>query len=446
MTLWIKKPLSIMADGAEGGIVVDGARIVELVGKDETPSTPIDETFDASEHVVMPGLINTHHHFYQTLARAFRPALDKELFDWLTVLYPVWATMNPEGFRLASRVAMAELMLSGCTTAVDHHYVFPAGLENAIDIQMEEADGLGLRVALCRGSMDLSVEDGGLPPKHVTQSIDTILADCERVVGRWHERGEGAMKQVVLAPCSPFSVSSDLMRESSKLADKLDVRLHTHLAEVNDETTYCQEHFGMRPLDYAESLGWLSGRVWVAHGIFFTDDEMRRMGEVGMGVAHCPTSNMITSAGTCQPKKLESFGAPVGLAVDGAGAQDCSNLIQEARQAFLMQRTVHGISSVTHTDPLRWATEGSAGCLGRPDLGRIELGKQADLAMFKLDELRFSGFEDPLAALVICGAHHVDRLMIAGRWRVEDGAIPGLDIHQLMHDHQQAARRVQEAA
>lgn len=445
MTLWIKNPLGIFAEGAEGGVVVDGARIVELVAAGASPSMPVDEVFDASEHVVLPGLINTHHHFYQTLTRAFRPAADKALFDWLKALYPVWGRMEPEAFRLATRVAMVELLMSGCTTASDHHYVFPAGLEEAIDIQMEEAEKLGLRVALCRGSMDLSVENGGLPPKQVTQDIDTILADSERLVGRWHQREDGAMRQVVLAPCSPFSVSGDLMRESAKLGEALDVRLHTHLAETYDENDYCVQQFDVRPLDYVESLGWVSDRVWFAHGIHFTDDEMRRLGEAGTGVAHCPTSNMIIGSGVCSPMALESLGAPVGLACDGAAAADSSNLVQEVRQAFLLQRAMRGVEAVTHKDPLRWATEGSARCLGRKDIGIIAPGAQADLAMFRLDELRFSGYDDPVAAIVICGAHAADRIMVAGKWRVVDGEVPGLDLAELRHAHQDAARRVQAA-
>lgn len=445
MTLWIKNPLGIFAGKAEGGIVVSGTRIVELVAAGEMPATPVDDVFDASEHVVLPGLINTHHHFYQTLTRAFRPAMDKALFDWLKALYPVWGRMEPVAFRLGSQLAMAELLLSGCTTASDHHYVFPAGLEEAIDIQMEEAAKLGLRVALCRGSMDLSVENGGLPPKHVTQDIDTILKDCDRLVARWHGREAGAMTQVVLAPCSPFSVSGDLMRESAKLAEQLDVRLHTHLAETYDENDYCIAQFGVRPLDYVESLGWLSDRVWFAHGIHFTDDEMRRLGQAGAGVAHCPTSNMIIGSGVCSPKTLEAYGVPVGLACDGAAAADSSNLVQEIRQAFLLQRAMRGVEAITHTDPIRWATEGSARVLGRSDIGRIEVGAEADLALFRLDDLRFSGYDDPVAALVICGAHEADRVMVAGAWRVIDGAIPGLDIAALRYAHQQAARRVQAA-
>ncbi|OYV47823.1 MAG: 8-oxoguanine deaminase, partial [Acidocella sp. 20-58-15] len=377
--------------------------------------------------MVLPGLINTHHHFYQTLTRAYRPALDKKLFDWLVALYPVWAQLQEAEFRIACRLALAELLLSGCTAAVDHHYVFPSGLENAIDIQFEEAAKLGLRVTLCRGSMDLSTEDGGLPPPSVVQKIDVILADGERLAARWHQAGPGAMTQLALAPCSPFSVSADLMRETAKQSQRLGLRMHTHLAETQDENDYCEACFGKRPLDYLEDLGWVTDRTWFAHGIHFNRDEMRRMGKAGIGVAHCPSSNMILGSGICAVGALEEAGVAVGLAVDGSASNDGSNMMQELRQGLLLQRAGGGIDAATFRDPLRWATKGSARCIGRDDIGEIALGKQADFALFKLDELRFSGADDPLAALITCGAHRADRVMVAGQWRVIDGAIPGLD-------------------
>jgi 8-oxoguanine deaminase len=443
VALWIKNPLGIAAAQADAGVVVVGDRVAELVPSGTVPRTAVDEVFDASGHVVLPGLINAHHHFYQTLTRAFGPALDKALFEWLKALYPVWGRMKPEDFRCASELAMTELLLSGCTTMSDHHYLFPPGIENAIDIQMDVAASLGVRVVLCRGSMDLSEKDGGLPPQHVTQTIDVILADCERVAARWHQRGADAMAQVALAPCAPFTVSSALMRESARLAAALDLRLHTHLAETEDENAYCIERFGMRPLDYVEQLGWLSPRVWFAHGIHFTPDEMRRLGAAGTGIAHCPSSNMILGSGVCAARALEDCGVAVGLAVDGSASNDGSNMIQELRQAFLLQRALRGIGAASHLDPIRWATEGSARCLGRDDLGRIAPAMQADLAFFKLDELRFSGAGDPLAALVTCGAAHADRVMVAGQWRVIDGAVPGLDLAQLRARHGAAARRIQ---
>lgn len=444
MNLWIKTPLAGMPPGAEAGLVVAGGLIAELVPAGAMPRLPVDEIFDASRHVVLPGLINTHHHFYQTLTRAFPGAVDRKLFDWLVALYPVWAKITPQQFRLASRLAMAELLLSGCTTAADHHYLFPPGLEEAIDIQMEEAGLLGLRVVLSRGSMDLSVEDGGLPPKHVTQSLDAILRDGERLAKRWHQSGKGAMRQLALAPCSPFSVTADLMRESAKQAQALDLRLHTHLAETQDENEFCMAKFGKRPLDYLEDLGWVNNRVWFAHGIHFNKDEMHRMGRAGCCVAHCPSSNMILGSGICPVGALEAAGVGVGLGVDGSASNDSSNMAQELRQALFVARAGGGIEAATHLDPIRWATEGSARCLGRDDLGRIEPGKQADLAMFTLEEPRFSGAGNPLAALVTCGAHQADRVMVAGQWRVMDGAIPGLDMDALLAAHGQAARALQE--
>ncbi|MDD2859764.1 MAG: 8-oxoguanine deaminase [Acidiphilium sp.] len=445
MRRWIRTPLGGMPQGAEAGLVIEDGIIAELIAPGEVPAAPVDEVFDASRHVVLPGLINTHHHFYQTLTRAFAPALDKKLFDWLVALYPVWARITPHAFRLACRIALAELMLSGCTTASDHHYLFPASLPDAIDIEMEEAAALGMRVVLCRGSMDLSEEDGGLPPQSVTQRIDVILADGERLVQRWHQRGPGAMTQVALAPCSPFSVSADLMRETARQATALSVRLHTHLAETEDENEFCLARFGKRPLDYVEELGWLTDHTWFAHGIHFTAAEQERMGRAGMGVAHCPTSNMLLGSGLCPVCAMERRGVAMGLGVDGSASNDGSNMIQELRQALLLQRARGGIGAAGFADPIRWATEGSANCLGRPDLGRLAPGMQADLALFTLDETRFSGAGDPLAALIVCGAHRADRVMIGGQWRVIDGAIPGLDLAGLIADHRKAARQVQSA-
>ena len=443
MPTWIKDPLGILAEDAARGLVVDGGRIVELVPGGATPATPLTSTFDASRHVVLPGLVNAHHHFYQTLTRAFPPALNKPLFGWLTTLYPVWSRLTPENHRLATRLALVELLLSGCTTASDHHYVYPAGLDAAVDIQVEEAAALGIRTVLTRGAMSLSVEDGGLPPASVVQKDDRILADFEAVVARHHQRGEGAMTQVALAPCSPFSVTRQLMRDTAALAESRDLRLHTHLAETHDEDAFCEARFGCRPLDYLEECGWLGPRTWLAHGIHFRDAELVRLASARTGICHCPSSNMILASGIARMPELEAAGAIVGLGVDGAASQDCSNLMQEVRQAFLLQRVAYGAERVSHLDALRWATRGSAACLGREDIGVIAAGKAADLALFTLDEPRFSGHGDPVAALVICGAHRADRVMVNGRWVVEDGAIPGLDLPGLLAAHHAAARRMQ---
>jgi len=438
--LWIKDPLAVLADGAERGIVLQDGRIVELVAARRSPTAPNVEIYDAGEHVVLPGLINTHHHFYQTLTRAVPAALDRELFPWLQALYPIWARLTPEALDLGMTLAMAELVLSGCTTTTDHHYVFPAGLEDAIDIEVAAAKRLGLRVLLTRGSMNLSQRDGGLPPDSVVQDEDAILADSERVVARYHEAGQGATVQIALAPCSPFSVTTSLMRSTADLAARLNVRMHTHLAETEDENRYCQEAHHCRPLDYLENCGWLNDRVWLAHGIHFDAAEMKRLARAGTTISHCPCSNQTLASGTCPVCAMEEAGVKIGIGVDGSASNDGSNLMQEVRAAFLLQRSRYGVKAVSHIDALRWATKGSAACVGRTDIGEIAVGKMADLALFKLDELRFSGSGDPLAALVLCGAHRADRVMVGGRWIVKDGKIPNLDLDELMKRHSAAAR------
>jgi 8-oxoguanine deaminase len=438
--LWIRDPLGILADNAGGGIVVRDGRIDELIPTGGKPSAQDTVTFDAGDHVVLPGLINTHHHFYQTLTRATEASLDRPLFGWLTALYPVWARLTPEALDAAATVALAELLLSGCTTTTDHHYVFPPGLDDAIDIEIAAAQRLGLRVTVTRGSMNRSRRDGGLPPDEVVQDEDTILADSERLIARYHQPGPDALVQVALAPCSPFSVTTSLMRASAELAARHGVRLHTHLAETADEDRFCQEMHGCRPLDYLEQCGWLHDKVWLAHGVHFDAGEMARLAKAGVSVTHCPCSNQILASGHCPVCDLEQAGVRVGLGVDGSASNNASNLMQEVRAAFLLQRGRYGVEQVSHRDALRWATTGSAACIGRAELGVIAAGAQADLALYRLDELRFSGALDPLAALVLCGAHRADRVMVAGRWVVEDGMIPKLDLAALMRRHGMAAR------
>src|SRR5882724_7945047 len=369
--IWIRDPLAILADGAERGVVVRQGRIVELVPAGGQPATADTTAFDASEHVVLPGLINTHHHFYQTLTRALPAAMDRELFPWLQALYPVWARLTPEALDLGVTVAMSELLLSGCTTTTDHHYVFPAGLEESVDIEVGVAKRLGVRVLLTRGSMNLSQRDGGLPPDSVVQDEDTILADSARVVAKHHQRGADAMVQIALAPCSPFSVTTSLMRTTADLADKLDVRMHTHLAETEDENKFCQQLYGCRPLDYLEDCGWLNERTWLAHGIHFSAEEMPRLAKGGVSISHCACSNQTLASGCCPVCDLEKAGVRVGLGVDGSASNDESNLMQEVRAAFLVQRARYGVGKVSHKDALRWATKGSAACVGRPELGEI---------------------------------------------------------------------------
>lgn len=440
--LWLKSPLAILADGADGGIVVEDGRIVEVLASGASPAAPVNAVFDASRHVVLPGLVNTHHHFYQTLTRAHPEAIDKELFPWLQSLYPIWARLDPESFRLSVRLALSELLMSGCTTAADHHYLFPGGLDEAIDIEAEEAQRLGMRVTLTRGSMDLSEKDGGLPPDRVVQDTDTILADSERLIGRYHDRSEGAMVQIALAPCSPFSVTKRLMTESAALAERHDCRLHTHLGETEDENAFCEERFSCRPVDYLEEVGWLGPRTWLAHGIHFTTEECARLGRHKVGVCHCPASNAVLASGFCPVNELKAAGAPVGLGVDGSASNDASNLMEQLRHALMVGRlNYRSATAITARDTIELATVGSAACLGRTDIGRIAVGLQADLALFTLDELRFSGAHDPIAALVLCGATHADRVMVKGDWRVVDGLPVGLDIARLRAEHGAAALR-----
>lgn len=444
MRLWIRDPLAILAENAGGGLVVEDGRIAEIIASGSAPAAPVDTTFDAGRHVVLPGLINTHHHFFQTLTRAHPNAINRELFPWLKALYPIWARhMRPDAFRLATRLALTELMMSGCTTASDHQYLFPPGLEDAIDIQVEEARRVGLRFVANRGSMNLSEKDGGLPPDSIVQDEDTILADCERVLARYHDPSEGAMIQVALAPCAPFTVTKRLMVESLPLAERFDCRLHTHLGETRDENDYCLACYGYRPVDYLEEVGWLNARVWLAHGIHFDDAEVQRLGAARVGVCHCPTSNMVLASGQCRTRELEAAGVAVGLGVDGSASNDNSNLMEGVRHALMINRLTYD-ATVSHFDALRWATEGSARCLGRADIGRIAVGRQADLALFTLDELRFSGAGDPLAALVLCGAHAADRVMVKGRWTVVDGQPVDIDVARLRAEHGAAARRFLE--
>ncbi|MEH6456556.1 MAG: 8-oxoguanine deaminase, partial [Cocleimonas sp.] len=439
MKTWLKNPLAILVDDAvdydidaRGGVVIENDKILELIALGAKPSSVVDNTIDASEHVILPGLINTHHHFYQTLTRAHPDAINKELFAWLKSLYPVWAGLTEDMIHVSTRLAGVELLLSGCTTAADHHYIFPETAREALDIQVDAINSVGIRATLTRGSMSLGEDEGGLPPRNTIQTEDAILADCERVIDQYHDAGEGSMLQVALAPCSPFSVTEDLMKESAVLARQKNVRLHTHLAETHDENEFCLKLFGVRPVDYLEQVGWMSDDVWLAHGIHFNDDEIVRLGKAGVAVTHCPSSNMILGSGQCPILDLEKAGSPVGLGVDGSASNDCSNLIQEVRQSLMLQRLRYGSEAITHFDAYRWATKGSAQCIGRDDIGDIAVGKQADLALFKLDEVRFSGAGDPLAALLLCGASKADAVMVAGEWKVKNGELIDTDLNELI--------------
>lgn len=444
--LWIKNPLAIFTANdldASNGIVIENGKIIELIAKGHSPSQPIDQTFDASNLVITPGLINCHHHFFQTLTRAWTPVVNKPLFSWLTTLYPVWANLDEDQLHLATQVALAELLLSGCTMAADHHYLFPKQLNSAIDIQIQAASEIGLRVMLTRGSMSLGEEDGGLPPQSTIQDMQIILDDSKRLIQKYHQRGEDAMINIALAPCSPFSVTQEVMIETAKIAEQLDVRMHTHLAETIDEENYCLEKFGMRTVDYLESVNWLNSRTWLAHGIHFNTEEIQRLGKAQVGICHCPHSNMRLASGICPTIDLLNAGATIGLGVDGSASGDASNLLLEARQALYLQRLKYGAETITPELALGWATQGSAKLLGRQDhLGQIAPNFQADLACYTLDEIKFSGSHDPVAALLLCGADHAEHVMVKGDWVVKHREIQNLDLDELTTKHRAAAKQL----
>jgi 8-oxoguanine deaminase len=445
---WIKNPRASFdgthANQANGGVVIEGARIVEVLTTGQQPSRAVDSVFDATGMVMTPGLINTHHHFYQTLTRAYRDALNKPLFAWLTSLYPVWANLTNEMVEVSTELALCELMLSGCTTAADHHYVFSDSLDEAIDRQASVAARLGMRVVLTRGSMSLGQSTGGLPPDKVVQREAVILDDSLQLIQRYHDPAALAMCQLALAPCSPFSVTPELMRETASMAKQYNVLLHTHLAETHDETQFCIDQLGLRPVDYMESVDWLCDRTWFAHGIHFNTAEIARLGAAKCGVSHCPTSNMTLASGICPVAELEHAGVNVGLGVDGSASNDCSNLIQEVRMSLLIQRLGQSQQDsqaplTSHVDALRWATQGGAALLHRPELGRLTVGAAADIALFSLDEPRFSGSDDALAALILGGAHEAEAVMVNGQWRVSHGDLIDVDMAQLQARHQQLA-------
>lgn len=452
--LWIKQPLAVFDPGADptqpctDGLVVENGVIVERLSAGQQPTLPNVEEFDARDFVLLPGLINTHHHFYQTLTRAYRDALNQPLFSWLTNLYPLWRHLTPEMIDSSTRLAAAELLLSGCTTVGDHHYIYSDQLANALDIQARACTDLGVRAVLTRGSMSLGQSAGGLPPDNIVQADDDILADSERVIQQWHDSSPASMLQVALAPCSPFSVTPQLMQQTADLAQQHDVLLHTHLAETEDENEFCLQQFGARPVDHMENCGWLHSRVWFAHGIHFSDDEVQRLGQAAVGVTHCPSSNMLLASGICPVPQLQAAGVHVGLGVDGSASNDHSNLIEEVRQAMLIQRLANSNQDgelFSHTDALSLATTGNAKLLHRPLLGHLQVGGVADLALYKLQESRFSGVDDPLAGLILSGAHRASEVMVNGQWRVQQGRLVDLDLDQLLILHQQHAEQLRRA-
>ena len=399
-------------------------------------------TIRAPYAIAIPGLVNTHHHLYQTLTRACRAAADVGLFDWLRILYPLWARLDEEALRVAALAGMVELMLSGCTTTADHHYVFPRGREKMIDAEIAAARRIGIRFHPTRGSMSVGRSRGGLPPDAVVQSEDRILSDCERVIAKYHDPRPGSMLRVGLAPCSPFSVSESLMRSTAELAARRGVRLHTHLAESRDEDAYCRERYGRRPLDFLSDSGWLQDGTWLAHGIHFKAREVARLGRAGVGVAHCPTSNMRLGSGMAPVAALRRAGSPVGLGVDGSASNDSSNMLAEARQALLLHRLANGASSLDVHGALRMATVEGARCLGRDDIGTLEPGKRADVALFDLREAGYSGAGDAVSALLLCAPAVVETLVVEGRVVVEDRALQTVRMDRVLERHRRMAARV----
>ncbi|MGI8963619.1 MAG: 8-oxoguanine deaminase [Thermomicrobiales bacterium] len=423
---------------ANGAIRIDGSRIV-AVGETDAIEADADETIDSTGMVLLPGLVNTHHHSFQTLTRAIPAAQNVDLFTWLRTLYPIWAGLTPEAIQVGARVALAELLLSGCTTASDHTYIWPNG--SRIDDQIEAALDLGVRFHASRGSMSVGEGKGGLPPDSVVEAEDAILADSRRAIEQFHDPEPGAMIRIVLAPCSPFSVSPDLMRESIALARSYGVHSHTHLAETRDEHDFCMSTFGRTPVELCEDLLWLGEDVWHAHFVHPSDDEIVRSGRSRTGATHCPSSNMRLASGIAKIGAWRNAGMRVGLGVDGSASNDGSHLLAEARIAMLLQRVGGDPAAMSAREALRIATRGGAEVLGRDDLGYLAPGMMADIIGVRIDTLPFAGgaAHDPLAALVFCQPQNVDFSMINGRIRVSDGRIVDLDVPKLVAHHNRVA-------
>jgi len=419
-----------------GWVLVEGAEVAAVgVGSEPAHAARVD----LGGAVVTPGLVNTHHHLCQTLTRA--RAQQADLFTWLRELYPVWAGIDAEAEYAAARTGLAELALSGCSTVFDHHYVFPRGREGLVEAEVQAARELGVRIVASRGSMDLGVSDGGLPPDELVEEIDAVLADTERLHGALHEPGPGARVQIAVAPCSPFSVTGRLMEESAALARRLGLPLHTHLAETVEEEAYCRELYDCSPVEYLDRLGWLEGDVWCAHCVHLAEGEVARFGATGTGVAHCPTSNLRLGAGVAPVRELRDAGVRVGLGVDGSASGERSDLFAEVKQALLVARGRGGPGAMTVREALRLATHGGAEVLGRDDLGSLEPGKQADLAIWRTDGLELGGASDLVAGLVLSGPHRVDRLVVGGEDVVRGGALVRADEAEIARAHRLQARR-----
>jgi 8-oxoguanine deaminase len=425
---------------AGGGVFVrDG--VIEAVGASADLPAAADEVIDARGQVLMPGLVNTHHHFYQTLTRVVRPAQDAALFDWLKALYPIWARLTPEMAFVSTQTAMVELLLSGCTTTSDHLYLFPNGVR--LDDTLEAAAGIGMRFHAARGAMSVGESMGGLPPDSVVEDEAAILADTQRVVERWHDPARHAMQRIVVAPCSPFSVSRELMRDAALLAREHCVSLHTHLAENQSDIDYTREKFGCTPAEYAEQLGWVGRDVWHAHCVKLDAAGIALFARTGTGVAHCPGSNMRLASGIAPIRAMRDAGVPVSIAVDGSASNDSGHLLGEARLALLLQRVAHGPAALSAREVLEIATRGGAQVLNRDDIGVLAPGMSADLVTVPLDEIGLAGAgHDPLAALFFCHVPRVRHNIVNGRFVVRDGELATVDLPRLLERHNRLAAQL----
>jgi cytosine/adenosine deaminase-related metal-dependent hydrolase len=432
---------------AGGWVAVTDGVVSGVGGPGDTRPEAI-RTLDARGCLVTPGLVNTHHHLYQNLTRAFAPALTGGLFDWLVALYPLWARLDEEAAYVSAYVGLVELALGGCTTSTDHLYVHPRGAGDLVSAEIAAALDLGMRFSPTRGSMSLSVKDGGLPPDSVVQDDEEILADSERLVDAHHDRSPTAMTRIALAPCSPFSVSTSLMARTAELAEELDVRLHTHLCETEDETAFCLETFGRRPVDYLAEVGWMTDRVWLAHAVWPSAPEIARLGAARVGAAHCPSSNMILGSGLAPVAELRAAGSPVGLGVDGSASADSASLWLEARTAMLQGKLRHGAAAMSARDALEMATRGGAAVLGRAgEIGQLSVGACGDLVVWPLSGVAFAGaLSDPVEAWLRCGPVAARHTVVAGRTVVEDGVPVHPALDEQLAVHRRIARRMQTGA
>jgi cytosine/adenosine deaminase-related metal-dependent hydrolase len=433
---WIVTCDDAGTEHAPGWVLVEDGSIL-ATGAGAEPEA--NERVELRGAVVTPGFVNTHHHLYQTLTRA--RAQQADLFTWLRELYPVWAGIDAEAEYAAARTGLAELALAGCTTVFDHHYVFPRGRAGLLEAEVQAARELGVRIVASRGSMDLGVSDGGLPPDELVEDVDAVLADTERLVRELHETGPNARVQIAVAPCSPFSVTKKLMTESAELARRLGLPLHTHLAETREEEAYCLELYGCTPVEYLTDLGWLGPDVWCAHCVHLSPDDIADFAGSDTGIAHCPTSNLRLGAGVAPVCDYLDAGIRVGLGVDGSASNERSDLQFEVKQALLLARGRGGPAAMTARDALRLGTRGGAAVLGRDDIGSLEPGKCADLAIWRTDGLELGGAEDPVAGLVLSAPHRVDRLVVGGEDVVRGGALVRADEAEIARDHRVQARR-----